>query len=186
MSTPRTSGASLLSLKHFVESEHGAGAFVQVVSALPQATRDEIGTVIVPMAWYDTRSVLAAIDVAREIFGNGQTGDFYERYGASAADYAINRFFKFMLKFTTPATAVQRGMKVWRNYHTTGEWEFQVGDHTFTGTLRNFGVVHGGYCRFLRGWLRTAGDLTGGKNSRLDHVRCRSTGADACVFVGAW
>jgi hypothetical protein len=177
---PTTSGNSILSLSNFLAEHHGPGAFAAVLAELPN---DDLSGIIIPQRQYPTASYIAAVDTACRLFDPDRMP---ERFGEWAARNNLNSLFRFLLKFSTPAWAVSRGTRVWRTFHSTGEWETEITDRTFHGTLRDFAVVNGNYCRVVAGWIRGAGRLTGADIFGVSHARCRSSGSPVCVFTAEW
>jgi hypothetical protein len=182
VNVPSTSSKSFLSLRDYVERTYGAGSFERVRARLTELGMP-IDRVITPMGWYPTTTYAAALDAGRDLFG---PENFAEQFGYAAAEYELNFFLRFLLRFTSPVWILQRGADVWRRYHDTGEWEIVGFPHRIRGALRGFGIAHDGYCRSLVGWLRRACELTGAREVTVRHLECRTRGAEACVFEGHW
>jgi hypothetical protein len=181
---PLISGTAMLSLRHYLETRHGPAAMGVVASKLPPDHAKEFLTQPSPLAWYPTVSYLAALDVTCTEFGGP---GFYEKYGEASSDFAIQRFYAFVLRFLDPLWALSRGVKMWNRYHNTGVWQIVPGPRSMHGTLREFGVVHRGYCEVMVGFFRRTGSRSGGGEAiQVTHTACRARGAEACVFVGVW
>jgi hypothetical protein len=179
----RTRGTALISLVDYLEKQHGAGAFRRVVQRLPDPHVAALGGIILPTDWYPTDAFILAIDGAAAQFG---PPDFHERYGMAAADYQINAFYKFLLRFRTPGWLFDRGIKVWDAQQTSGKWQVERSERAIRGLLTEFAVVNAGYCRVLLGWVRRAAQITGAPEARVDHPRCRAAGAQGCLFTLEW
>ena len=177
-----TASTSFLSLRRFVEERHGAGAFSRVREALAQQHQIEVPT-LAAGKWYPTRAFAMGLDVARHLFG---PASFHEDFGVAAAEYEIHWSYRFVLRFASPVWMLEQGSRVWRKAHTTGKWTIEGGEGKLCGTLREFGIVHAGYCRSLTGWLGRACEMTGASRVRVWHPECRAAGAEACVFHGEW
>jgi hypothetical protein len=179
-----TASTSLLSLRRYVEDTYGQGSFKAIRDALHDKHAITLPPVLAPAAWYPTTWFLRGMDEARARFGSD---DFYERFGAAAAEYEIHWVFRFALRFTSPLWLVERGAKEWCRAHDTGRWEVSaVGDHGLRGTLYEFGIVHEGQCRSLTSWFTRACQMTGERRARVEHPICRARGAKLCVFQGEW
>jgi hypothetical protein len=174
----------MLSLRHYLESRHGPDALGVIASKLPPEHAKELLTQPSPLAWYPTGSYLAALDVTCSEFGGP---GFYERYGEASSDFAIQRFYAFVLRFLDPLWALTRGVKMWNRYHNSGAWEIESGTRSIRGTLRDFAVVHRGYCEVMVGFFRRTGSRSGGGEAiQVHHPACRALGAEACLFTGSW
>jgi hypothetical protein len=180
-----TAGTSILSLQAWVQSNLGGQGWESVLLQLPAEHAQELRGILVSSKRYPTAAFVAAVDAAAELDGRP---DSHERYGEWAAGYMINAFFKFLLRFKSPAWALGRGMRIWRSFHSTGEWKLEVDESArrLRGELSDFAIVNPNYCRLLVGWIRGAGRLTGAPRLRVAHPYCRARGAPACVFTGEW
>jgi hypothetical protein len=176
------SGKSVLGLQHYLTRHHGEGAFDRVLLRLPDAERAAFSGIILPTQWYPTSTIITAMEIGRDLFG---PTDFFERCGEESARYAINSFYRFLLRFKTPHWILQRSTGMWRQFHSTGLWEMQMTENSFEGELKDF-ALPGTYCRVLVGWIRGAGRLTGARNAEVTHPWCRNRGSPRCLFVARW
>jgi hypothetical protein len=179
----KTSGAAVMALQLYVDRSFGDKAFEKVLWKMKPAEGEPLRGIILPVNWYPTESFVHAIETAHEIFG---ANDFFESYGAAAAEFEITAFQKFLLRFASPAFLMDRAGKVWSRFHDTGRWEMHGKGKQFSGTLIDFGVVSAGYCRMLTAWIRRAGQLTGSQGGDVQHPQCRAKGAPSCLFTGWW
>src|SRR6185437_8773971 len=143
---PLTYCTSFLSLRRFVEERHGAGSFQKVREGLARQHRIELPPIIAPGAWYPTRAFALGLDVARNLWASPM---FHEQFGAKAAEYEINLVYRVILRFTSPTWMLEQGTSVWNKAHNTGKWTIESKSGWMRGTLRDFGLVHAGYCRSL-------------------------------------
>lgn len=183
MAEPLTFCTSFLSLRRFVEETYGAGAFQKVREGLARTHHIELPAIIAPGAWYPTQAFASGLDVGRQIFG---PPGFHEMFGAKAAEYEIHWVYRPLLRFKSPLWMLEQGATVWRKAHNTGTWTIESKDRWMRGSLRDFGLVHAGYCRSLCAWLSRACEMTGTVGLRVFHPECRVTGSAACVFEGEW
>jgi len=182
---PTTSGTSILPLQAWIKANLGQQGWEGVLLRVPAEHAHELRGILLAQKKYPTAAFVAALEAASELDGSA---DFFERYGEWAAHYMINAFFRFLLRFKSPGWVVGRSTRVWRTFHSTGEWKFQVdeGERRMRGELADFAVVNANYCRVVVGWWRGAGKLTGAPKPRVEHPHCRARGAPTCVFVGEW
>jgi hypothetical protein len=180
---PLIRGVAVLSFRAYLQSRFGPNAFARTVSTLPAEHFREFASSLEPASWYSTAAFVASIAAARDHFRAPQLP---ESYGTAAAAYELTLIHRFILRFTSPLWLLQRGSQVWRSYHNTGRWTIEAWPRRIRGTLRDFGIVDGMYCRVLAGWFRRAGEMTGAGQMRVVHPQCRATGAAACVFEGEW
>jgi hypothetical protein len=178
----RVSGASVLSLQVFLGRTYGLGTYERVLDRLPPEEATPMRGILLPVNWYATHPYIRALHVARDLTADD---DFFERFGAFAAEYQINAFRRVILRFASPAFFLDRAGRLWARSHDTGSWEVEGGHKRVRGTLRDFAVVDPDYCKVLVAWIHRASQLTGTRGQTV-HPACRARGDEACVFEGWW
>jgi hypothetical protein len=178
----QVAGASVLSFQVFLRKAYGEGLYERVLDRLPPEDAAPMRAILLPVNWYPTHPYVRALHVARELTGDDE---FFDRFGAFAADYQINAFRRVLLRFASPAFFLDRAGRLWARTHDTGTWEVEGGDRHVRGTLRDFAVVDADYCRVLVAWIHRASQLTGTRGETV-HPACRARGDEACVFEGWW
>jgi hypothetical protein len=178
----RIAGSSVLALRTYLEQRHGDRAFERAVDHLPDDEGAAMRSIILPVNWYPVNAFLGVLHAAHATWGGEE---FYEEYGAFAAEYEIATFQRWLLRFTTPAFLVDRAGRLWHRFHDSGEWDVEGSGNRLRGSLRSFCVVDAGYCRVVGAWIKRAGEMTGVRGE-VQHTVCRSRGADVEVFEGWW
>jgi hypothetical protein len=175
-------GSSLLSLQVFLRKAYGESLYSRALDTLPREQAEPFRGIVLPVNWYPAPGYILAVKAAAALSGDDE---FFDRYGAFAADFQINAFRKFVLRFASPVFFLDRAGRMWRRSHDTGEWEIEGGEKRMRGTLRGFAIVDADYCRVLVAWIHRASQLTGTRGNTT-HPACRARGAEACVFEGRW
>jgi hypothetical protein len=183
MSDPTTSGTLVIAFQKYVEELGGVDAFKRLTASMTPDDAAAFKGIILPQSRYSTVAYIHAFEAAGKLFGQENFG---ERYGEWAVKYSINVFFRFLLRFTKPTWVLDRGLRLWRTYHDSGEWDIQMTENTFHGVLRGFAVPSATYCRSIMGWMRGAGRMTGAGETHVEHRECRAAGAEQCVFDARW
>jgi hypothetical protein len=176
------SGASVLSLQVFAHKAYGEGVYEQALDRLAEDDAAPLRGIVLPVNWYPTHAYIRALHACHELTSDA---DFFERFGAFAADFQITAFRKFILRFASPVFFLDRAGRLWARSHDTGTWEVEGGNKRVRGTLRDFAVVDADYCRVLVAWIHRASQLTGTRGQTV-HRACRARGDSACVFEGWW
>ena len=184
----RVRGTALLANREFLTQTYGADAFDRLLKALPRQHAEALGVIPLAHDWFPADAMVASLLMGAKLFSPDDPNAFYESVGAHGADYDLNFIHRFILKFTSPIWIMERGAKLWSEYHNSGRWTITRGEkpHSMVGTLADFAVVAAPMCKTVVGFVRRAGQLTGAKNMRVEHRRCRSAGAPVCVFEGEW
>jgi hypothetical protein len=179
---PRTRGASLVTLRTYLEDRHGEGTY-QRLRQLVLEGGVALAARLDPLRWYPTSLYVVALDAAARI--DGRPG-FHQRYGRVAAEYDLKTLGRYLARINSPEWVLHKSARLWRQYHSTGDWELSYQPGLARGTLRNFGVASAGYCDVMVGWLERAFEMAGARDVSVQHTSCRSTGDEACVFLASW
>lgn len=179
-------GSAYLSTLAFIDSQFGAPGKQRVLERLPADDRQMLTGMVLPIQWYPLAPFPRLLRAMETELGRGDLSLVVER-GTWAAVQDMRTVHKVLLKFVTPQWVVEKGMKLWPNFHTSGRWEAKRdGDHGARATLRDLGVVDDAMCATLKGWILGLLQLAGIKRASVDHVECRARGAATCVFNVSW
>ncbi len=180
---PLTAATSFLSLRRFVEERYGQGSFQRIREALSARHNFRLPPIITAGSWYPSRAFALGMDEARHQF---KAPEFHEAFGAKAAEYELHWVYRPILRFTTPVWLIEQSADVWKKAHDTGAWSIESRPSWVRGTLKDFGLVHTGYCRSLTAWLQRACEMTCARRIRVWHPQCRVDNYPGCVFEGEW
>jgi hypothetical protein len=183
---PQLKGSAYLSTLAFMEAQFGVGAKERVLARLGPEDRVMLGGMVLPIQWYPLAPfprLLRAMDVQ---LGRGDLSLVTER-GTWAALQDMRTVHKVLLKLVTTQWVVEKGMKLWPNFHTSGRWESRrQDDGSARAWLHELGVVDEAICATVRGWILGLLQLAGVKRPTVDHVDCRARGAPSCSFDVSW
>ena len=178
-------GSVFESTRVFTETEFGAGATARVLAELDASDRELLSGISV-LGWYPVEPILRYHHALDRVFGNGDLS-VCMRAGRFSAGWAFNNVLKFLLRFQTPFSLMERAGNVWDRYHDSGRWEIEAqGRQRTLGHLHEFTVRDPAFCARLRGWVHGAVELTGGKRVVVVESRCVSRGHDHCAFLSSW
>jgi hypothetical protein len=140
------------------------------------------------VGWYPVEPVLHYHHALERMYGHGgQDYAVCERLGQFSAEWAIKGILKVFIRFKSPQFLMEKNGAVWGRYHDSGRWEVESSDpNHITGRLHDFAVRDEAFCARLRGWIRGAVKMTGGRNPRVVEPTCRCRGASYCEFVIDW
>jgi len=178
-------GTVILAYKAFFEREHGVLAWTRIVRRMPPEHAGALEPVPVPRNWYPAQTVVSLVETAAELFPEP---DLHDRLGAWHAEYDLGIVHRVLLKLASPLWIARQGGKRWSSSYNSGHWTIEAGPgpREFFGTLHEFALVRPDFCKIVAGWIRRAGQLTGGRDMRVGHPRCRCLGAPACVYHAQW
>lgn len=157
-------GASIVGTLQYVRETFGDEALSRVLVRLPAPTREALGdparTSILTNGWYDCALVS---DLTREVDRTCGRGDLAlaRAVGKYVAFRDVNRFFKWLLRLSGPATLFSRAGSVWNNYYSGGRYVLEAAD---TGRasirLEDWDCADPVICARVEGWIERALDLT--------------------------
>ncbi|HJZ85718.1 MAG TPA: hypothetical protein VKN99_11140 [Polyangia bacterium] len=178
-------GTLYVSVRMFTERQFGRDAVERCLAQLSRDDRDLLSS-IVPVGWYPLEPILRFHRAVDKTFGRGDLA-LCRDVGRFSAEWQLNSFHKFLLRFKTPEWFFAKGISVWRQYHDTGRWEWakQEPGH-IVGRLFDFSVTDAAFCMREQGWFWRAAELTGGVHVVVDERRCRTRGDEFCEYEGRW
>jgi hypothetical protein len=179
-------GSAYLSTLAFIDTHFGALAKERVLARLSPEDRAILGSAPLAIQWYPLAPFPRLLRAMEAELGRGDLALVTER-GTWAAVQDMRTVHKVLLKLVTPQWVIDKGMKIWPNFHTTGRWEAKrQGDKAARASLHDLGVVDEAMCATLKGWILGLLQLAGIKNATVDHVECRARGAATCVYQVSW
>ena len=179
-------GSAYLSTLAFIEAHYGAGAKERVLGRLSAEDRGMLGHIPLAIQWYPLAPFPRLLRAMEAELGRGDLSLVTER-GTWAAVQDMKTVHKVLLKFVTPQWVIDKGMKIWPNFHTSGRWEAKrEGDKAARATLHDLGVVDDAMCATLKGWIHGLLQLAGIKRALVEHTECRVRGAATCVYQVSW
>jgi hypothetical protein len=190
-------GASILGTIDYVRSTFGEGATSEVWAGLGDSTRAELGDAgsprVLTNGWYDCGLL---IELSREVDRRFGTGDLAlaRAAGKYCAFQDVNRFFRWLLRLSRPASLFQRAVSVFRNYHDEGVFVVEAaGADRATIRIEDWSSAGDVMCRRIEGWIERALELTLGadRGPRIHETAHLAQDAAVsrhrfCRFVAEW
>jgi len=179
-------GSAYLSTLNFIETHFGTASKERVLERLSPEDRAVLGHMVLPIQWYPLAPFPRLLRAMDAEVGRGDLTLVTER-GTWAAVQDMRTVHKVLLKLVTPGWVIDKGMKLWPNFHTSGHWEAKrVGDKGARAELKDLGVVDEAMCMTLKGWILGLLQLAGIKRANVDHPECRARGSATCVYQISW
>ncbi len=100
-------GVGVLSLQEYVKQKHG-NRYEEWLQALPPASRDVMGSRILPSSWYSMREgMIDPIETMVTVFHRGKV-ERARKVGRFGAEYALSGFYRLLVKVGTPGMLISR------------------------------------------------------------------------------
>ena len=177
-------GVILLGGMEFVRKRYGEEALARVLAEMDPADASLMKHAVAA-GWYPIEPFLRFRRTVDRIFGKGDLALLREM-GRFAGDFQLHTVLKSLLKLTNPSWLVERGTRVWRQYHDTGDWEYIRSEPNYLRARITGFVADEAWCTGFLGFIERAVELTGGKDPKAVHPRCRARGDAFCEFEGRW
>jgi hypothetical protein len=178
-------GVNFVGARHFVEQYRVPGAWPKVVAAMPAEHRD-IANEALPVGWYPTEAFIALLQAIDRELGSGPLTIMPE-LGRFQAEHDLNVFFRFMLRFWSPAILIEKAAQVWDRYHDSGVWKVtRLGDHRVVGEVTGWLGASDVICSSSTSYIRRLFELVGASKASVEHTQCITRGDDRCAWTIDW
>jgi hypothetical protein len=186
VSEAQLKGSAYHSTLAFIDAQFGEDARQRVLRRLSDEDRALVGGIMLPIQWYPLAPFPRLLRAMEDELGKGDLALVTDR-GAWAAVHDMNTVHKVLLKLVTPSWLIEKGMRLWPSFHSSGRWEVaRVGDAAARAELHDLGVVDDAMCATLKGWILGLLTLSGVRRPRVSHTECRVRGARSCVYDIDW
>jgi predicted hydrocarbon binding protein len=175
-----------LSTFAFIEHRFGAEAKGAVLRRLPEADREMLSGIVLPITWYPLAPFGRLLRIMDGELGKGDFSLVTER-GIWTATRDLHTLRRAILKFVTIPWVIQKGASLWPQFHDTGRWEVrQMDPEHAIAELHDLGVVDEAICASIGGWIIGLASLPGDRKVEVRHAKCRAKGDPACVYEVQW
>jgi hypothetical protein len=183
---PQLKGSAYASTFAFIDSEYGVGARERVLARVSADDREVLTGIILNISWYPLAPFPRLLRAMDAELGNGDLA-LVSRRGTWAAINDMKTVHRVLLKLVTPNWLVEKGARIWSNFHSTGHWEAKrLGPKQIRASLHELGVVDDAMCATLGGWLIGLLTLAGARSPQITHDSCRARGDLACSWLADW
>ena len=178
-------GSVLKSRLGFVEEIGGADALKRVLSALPEADRKALGSVLT-VKWYPLDLGTRLDHAIVEVLGGGSP-EYFERLGAASADKNLTTVHKAFVTNGDPHAFLARTPAIYSMYYEKGKREYRkTGEKSAVLTTHDAEVFSWPDCLTVVGWHKRALEMCGVVNVRVVEEECRARGGTVCRYSVSW
>src|SRR5262245_23070542 len=190
-------GATVLGTLDYTRRYFGEDGLRRALDAATPETRQAIGDpaqpAILTQGWYDYRLVSDLTRAVDKTCGRGDLA-LARAAGKHVAFEDVNRFFKWLLRLTSPATLFTRAASVWNNYHSGGRYVVAtLEDRRARIRIENWDSADPVICKRIEGWIERALELTLGSSTHPSIREESHLHRDAavsphayCLYVAEW
>jgi len=179
-------GSALTSTLRFARERFGENGLREVLARLDPEDRARVEAGVLVSSWYPFRLMLSVMRETHAVYG-ASLPHLYREMGRASADYSLTTIYKIFVRIGSPQFTLGKAARVFQSYYDTGTMEAIVNERGHTVLeLRDFGEPAPEFCERLMGWLERTLELTGGRDLKGAHPRCRHRGDPTCQFEGYW
>ncbi len=179
-------GAILLTRKYFVRKHFGEAAWRQVLSSLNEEEQNLLGGLIIHVGWYPFEIGERLDKTIVKVLGKGDTKVF-EQIGAQSAIENLNGVHWDFIREGDPQAFMKQANAIYSFYYDKGRRTYeQTGPTSGVMTTYDTETVSAVDCLTVIGWYRTALEMCGAKNIRINEEKCRAKGDPVCQYRFDW
>ncbi|HYO51776.1 TIGR02265 family protein [Archangium sp.] len=183
----RIKGSVLIARLNLLTKQGGKGRLQEVLQRLPPADRKVLEGVIMPIGWYPLELGLR-LDVAiADVLSPRDRNKAFIEMGRVSAEDNLNGPHHVFIRKGDPHFLLSHAPEIYRLYYAVGSRSYEkIGPRS--AVLRTVGAegVTEEDCLTIIGWYQRAIEMSGGRDVRIDHARCRARGNGHCEYYCAW
>ena len=187
MSEPvKVKGTALSSSVKYLQDKFGPDALEKVIINLPEDQKAAVRGGVLASSWYPFSTLVSIMRAAKKAYGAGAP-DIYRDIGRASADYSLSTVYKIFFKVGSPQFIIGRAATLYTNFYTSGEMKVLDSGKGFANVqITGFNEPCEEYCMRLWGWMERMLELTGARNIKAAHTKCRLKGDALCLYQGTW
>lgn len=183
----RIKGSVLIARLNLLTKQGGAGRVQAVLQRLSPADRKVLEGVIMPIGWYPLELNLRLDAAIAEVLSPRDRNKAFIDMGRASAEDNLNGPHHVFIRKGDPHFLLSHAPEIYRLYYAVGSRTYEK-TGARSGVLRTLGAesVTPEDCLTIIGWYQRAIEMSGGRDVRIDHTRCRARGNGHCEYLCAW
>ncbi|NLI97399.1 hypothetical protein GX441_01920 [bacterium] len=182
------SGINAALMKKWIITRFGEGKLESILSELSA----EAGTMLEkpsPNEWYPAHLLTEIYLVAHKQLGKDNPRILLE-YGRFAAEESTSSLLRYLVRFISMDTAINRMRAFWKHYHKGGEIKAKEMDE-IAGRKRRLISISGYFpgepgCQVQEGYFLYIAEKTGVSKPRVEKKTCVYHGDSCCSWEVSW
>lgn len=183
----RIKGSVLITRLNLLMKQGGTGRLQQVLQRLPPADRKVLEGVIMPIGWYPLELNLRLDAAIADALSPRDRNKAFVEMGRASAEENLNGPHHVFIRKGDPHFLLSHAPEIYRLYYAVGARSYEkTGPRG--GVLRTVGAesVTEADCLTIIGWYERAIEMSGGRDVRITHTKCRARGNGHCEYLCAW
>ncbi|MCY1076171.1 TIGR02265 family protein [Archangium lansingense] len=183
----RIKGSVLITRLNLLMKQGGTGRLQQVLQRLPPADRKVLEGVIMPIGWYPLELNLRLDAAIAEALSPRDRSKAFVGMGRASAEENLNGPHHVFIRKGDPHFLLSHSPEIYRLYYAVGSRAYEkTGPRS--AMLRTVGAesVTEADCLTIVGWYERAIEMSGGREVRILHTKCRARGNGHCEYLCGW
>lgn len=182
----KVKGTAVSASATYLKERLGEEVYLQVVNDLSPEGQKLFGGVVLTSGWYEFSLLLELMKKVEAKLPRGARPLAWEM-GRYSAESGIKTVYKIFFRVADVGFILKRASNIFSNYYDSGVMTVENQERNGASVVvRGFDQPCPYFCDRVLGWVERLLELTGVKNVRVDHPKCRVRGDDRCEFRGRW
>lgn len=170
----------------YLKGRLGQEAFDQTLDGLSPEARATLSGTVLSSGWYEFSHLLEMMVAAERRLPRGAKPLAWEM-GRYSAESGLKTVYKIFFKVADVSFILKKASQVFSNYYDSGHMETVKNEgKSATLVLTGFDQPSIHFCDRLMGWMERTVELTGAREVKMTHPKCRVRGDDRCEYRGDW
>ncbi|ATB31772.1 TIGR02265 family protein [Melittangium boletus] len=183
----RIKGSVLIARLNLLTRQGRTGCLQEVLQRLSPEDRKVLGGVIMPIGWYPLELNLRLDAAIADALSPRDRNKAFIEMGRASAEENLKGPHHVFIRQGDPHFLLSHAPEIYRLYYAVGSRSYEkTGERR--AVLRTVGAerVTEADCLTIIGWYQRAIELSGGRDVRIEHTKCRARGHGSCEYACTW
>ncbi|MFH1783349.1 MAG: hypothetical protein ABH868_00400 [bacterium] len=183
---PKTKWLGFSFAIEFVKKNYSEEGFRRVIETLSPGDRMVLIDNILPVSWRPMSVLSNFLRATQKVLGGGKSKILVEA-GRFSAEHIITRFYRDVIRMTSPSMVIEKIGELWGDFHDTGDVEISLVTENLA-VIKIIGHEGGNraFCHFSAGFFEKTLEMAGALQPKVTIQKCEYTGDDCCEYALIW
>lgn len=183
----RVKGTALRASISFLESRADPDSYRDILGNLPSDARQIVDAPILQSSWYPFDVLVALAQAAKGHVPVPEGSTVSWEMGRHSSEQGLKGVYRVFLRILDPGYITRKSTQIFTAYYDSGKMEL-VSLENKRAEIRvdGFDQPSNVFCERLQGFMERTLELTGARDIRMAHPKCRAHGDSTCLYTGEW
>ena len=183
----RIKGSVLITRLNLLKNQGGGERLQQVLQRLTAADRKVLEGVIMPISWYPLELNLRLDSAIADVLSPRDRSKAFIEMGRASAEQNLNGPHHVFIRKGDPHFLLSHSPEIYRLYYAVGSRTYEkTGPKSAVLRTMSAESVTEADCLTIVGWYQRAIEMSGGRNVRIEHPKCRARANGHCEYLCTW